>query len=214
MARPDGGSQRDFSNDRTRPRPLLSWIVRLFGIAVAGGSLGLYLTYLAIRPVSGFGAVAIGPWSTRPNIGTDEIDPYARAMLAVSGELPLGTAEGLSFVARTESSGSPLTGGCDYRITGNMPRARYWTLALNSPRGEIVANIAGRYAFTSAEILRSADGPFEIIASRRARAGNWLPIGRDAPFVLVLRLYDTAIDTRSVVPEDLDMPRIEKLECR
>jgi hypothetical protein len=192
----------------------LAFVARLTAVVVVGSLLGSLFTYLAIQPVTGFGVVAVGPWTFRPKIGAAAIDPYARAMLARSGELPLGAAEGLSFLAQSDSSGILFDAGCDYRVTGAIPRARYWTLSLNSVEGDLVANAAERYGFTSAEILRSAGGGFEIFVSRQARAGNWLPIGHNASFVLVLRLYDTTIDTRSAVPDAAGMPRIEKMHCR
>ena len=40
-------------------------------------------------------------------------------------------------------------------------------------------------------MVRDQDGRFDVIASARARSGNWLPIAGDAPFQLMLRLYDT-----------------------
>lgn len=209
-----GKARRASAGDVSHQRPRVAFVVRLTAVVVVGSLLGVLVTYLAIQPVTGFGVVAVGPWTFRPKIGTAEIDPYARAMLARTGELPLGVAEGSSFLAQSDSSGMRFDPGCDYRVTGTIPRARYWTLSLNSGEGDLVANPADRYGFTSAEILRSASGDFEIIVSRYARAGNWLPIGRTAGFVLVLRLYDTAIDTRSAVPDAAEMPRIEKKHCR
>lgn len=218
MIEPDGGvagpTQRSSVRDRSGLRPCLTHIGRILTVCVVGSLIGLTFTYLAIVRGMGFGVVAAGPWTYRPHIGTMEIDPFSRAVLAHSGELPLGPAEGLTFLARSDSTGAPLVPGCDYLVTGNIPRARYWTLSLQSAEGDLIANASGRYGFTSAEILRSAGGGFEIIVARQARAGNWLPIGSDARFTLVLRLYDTEIDTRSTPPGATDMPRIEKLRCR
>lgn len=207
-------SWRDLVRDRRQPRPFITFLVRVLAVCVGGSLIGLFLTYLAIEHGMGFGIVEVGPWTYRPRIGTTEIDPYARAMLARTGELPLGAAEGVTFIARADSSGAPFDPGCDYVVTGSIPRARYWTLSLQSPEGELVANTARRYGFTSAEILREAGGGFAIVVAPRARAGNWLPIGNDDWFVLVLRLYDVAIDTRTAPPRASDMPRIEKLICR
>lgn len=197
-----------------RPRPRLVFLGKVLLACVGGSLLGLGLTCLAIQRGTGFGEVGAGPWKAYPSTGTTESDPYLRAMLAISGELPLGTAEGLSFTARTDSSGAPLHARCDYIVSGRTPRARYWTLALQSPDGRLVANAAERYGFTSAEILRSADGSFEVAVSREVRPGNWLPIGDDAAFVLVLRLYDTEIDTRAAPLEASRWPQIVAGRCR
>ena len=50
-----------------------------------------------------------------------------------------------------------------------------------------------RHGFTSQEIIRRADGSFDIMIGPRARPGNWLPTGGVERYVLVLRLYDTPI---------------------
>lgn len=207
-------TRRPSVRDRRDPRSSLAFARRILAVCIGGSLLGLALTYLAVERGTCVGTVEAGPWTFRPSIGTTEIDPYTRAMLARSGELPLGTAEGLSFLAGSDSSGAPFDPGCDYIVTGSIPRARYWTLSLHSAEGELVANAADRYGFTSADILRSADGGFEIVASRQARPGNWLPIGTQARFVLVLRLYDTELDTRSRPLDAVAMPRIVKLRCR
>jgi hypothetical protein len=199
---------------RERRMPILAFIGRVLVVGIGGGGLGLLLAALATGPGTGIGTSAVGPWIFRPQIGTTEIDPYARASLARSGALPLGAAEGLSFFARGDSSGNLFDPACDYRVTGNVPRARNWTLTLYADDGALVANAANRHGFTSAEILRSAGGGFEIVVSRHARPGNWLPAGDDARFVLVLRLYDTELDTSSKPLDATAMPRIEKLNCR
>jgi hypothetical protein len=199
---------------RSRVGALLAAIGRVVIVGVGGSVLGLALTALTLEHRSGVGTVEAGPWTFRPATGTTEVDPYSRAILARSGELPQGAAEGAVFRAWGDSAGASLDPGCDYRVTGNVPRARFWTLALNSAEGEVVANAADRYGFTSAEILRSADGGFEIVASRNARPGNWLPIGIATRLVLVLRLYDSELDMRSRPLDAAALPRIEKLRCR
>jgi hypothetical protein len=211
---PSGRTQTSRAPEWSAAKSILAWIGRILAVCIGGGLLGLLLTFLAIERGTGVGTVEAGPWTYRPSIGTTEIDPYARAMLARSGELPQGNAEGLSFSARRDSSGAPFDPACDYIVTGNAPRARYWTLSLQSAEGDLVANPAGRYGFTSAEILRSADGGFAIIVSRQARPGNWLPTGNAARFALVLRLYDTELDTRSEPLDAAAMPEITKVRCR
>ncbi len=174
-------------------RAVLAILGKFLLVACVGAFLGLSVTYLAIERGAGFNAVAAGPWVAYPKTGTDTVDPYARAMLAHSGEMPLGASEGLSFVARADSAGAAFDPACDYRFSGATPPARYWTLTLLSPEGFLVANKAQRNGFTSAEILRAADGGFAIAIARRARPGNWLPNGEAGKFILVLRLYDTEV---------------------
>lgn len=182
-------------------------------VLIAGTLLGLATTnYVLTRGVS-FDEVRAGPWIRWPKSGALEIDPYAHAMLSRTGEVPLGSGEGLSFLARRDSTGAPLDAKCDYVVHGAIPPARYWTLALYTPAGSLVDNAAKRFDFTSSEVLRSADGNFEIAVSRQARPGNWLPIGNVAAFTLALRLYDTLFDFGMAKVEAAALPQIDKGRC-
>ena len=77
----------------------------LFALAVAA-LVGLGTTWLALTRGTAFGAVAIGAWTAWPKTGTRDIDPYARAAIARSGELPVGSGDGVAFFARTDDNGT------------------------------------------------------------------------------------------------------------
>jgi len=185
----------------------------LFAV-ILGLALGLGFTFFAVERGLGFGTLNLGPWTTWPKNGTTEIDPYARAITARSGEIPLGSAEGLAFIARTDSDGAPLESRCDYMFAGTMPEARFWTLTLLSPSGFLVENKAARYGFTSADILRRADGAFEIGMARAARAGNWLPIGTVDRFILALRIYDSPLASAAATIDPANLPKLSRQSCR
>ncbi len=146
-----------------------------------------------------FGALTLGSWVAWPYNGTQDIDPYAHAAIARSGELPIGSGDGVAFFARNDDTGVPLDGRCETIISGVTPGARYWTVTLYDAEGQLVANSANRYGFTSQEIVRNADGSFDIIIGPRPRPGNWLPSGASGRYLLLIRLYDTpvGIATRS-----------------
>ncbi len=180
---------------------------------LAGTALGLAVTYYVLGAGIRFDEVRVGPWTRWPQSGSMDIDPYAHAMLARSAEMPLGTAEGLSFFAWTDSAGAALRASCDYVVSGPIPSTRYWTLSLYSPNGSLIDNPARRFGFTSAEILRAADGSFEITIARNARPGNWLPVGNISHFALVLRLYDTLVDFGLSSFESTALPHIVKGHC-
>lgn len=180
----------------------------------AGVLLGLVITFAMLEHGFGFDAVRAGPWIGYPKNGAPDLDPYARALLAHSGEMPLGASEGLSFVARGDSSGAAFDPACDYLLKGEPPLARYWTLTLLSPTGFLIANAADRHGFTSSEILRSADGGFEITLSRFARPGNWLPIGDAAKFILVLRLYETELSAATTAFDATELPSLVRGICQ
>lgn len=185
---------------------------RAAAVLVCGLGLGLIATVLSLGWGYGFNAMRAGPWTAWPQIGGMSIDPYARAVIARTGEAPLGLDQGVAFVAHDDSSGAPLDGGCEYLVKDPSPSARFWTLGLASPEGALIANPTGRYSFTSADILRNEGGGFRVAISREARPGNWLSPGKAREFVLVLRLYDTSLDSDSH-PDAAAFPKIEKLDC-
>ncbi|MBC7579896.1 DUF1214 domain-containing protein [Tardiphaga sp.] len=175
--------------------------------------VGLGLTWTTATRGTDLGTLTIGAWTARPRTGTSEIDPYARAAIARSGELPVGTGDGVGFTATTDDRKKALDGRCDIVVSGVTPPARFWTLTLYDTRGRLVPNALQRYGFTSQEIVRGADGAFEVRIASRARAGNWLPTGALERYVLMLRLYDTPVGVATRTQRDAPMPAITTVGC-
>lgn len=184
----------------------------LFALIIAG-AVGLGLTYFALTRGAAFGALTIGSWTAWPKTGTADADPYARASIARTGQLPVALGDGVSFTAKNDDTGKPLDGRCDVVLSGVTPAARFWTLSLYNNDGELIANSVDRYGFSSQEILRRADGSFEITVSPRANSGNWLPTGGIDHYTLVLRLYDTAVGVATKAGREVPMPAIETRSC-
>ena len=187
-------------------------LILLIALGIATG-VGLGATWTTSTRGVSFGAVSIGPWTAWPRTGTSDIDPYARAAVARSGELPIGSGDGVAFIARTDDKERQLDGRCDVTVSGITPAARFWTLTLYDPQGNLVSNSLQRYGFTSQEIVRSADGAFEIRIAPRSRAGNWLPTGGIDRYVLMLRLYDTPVGVSTRSQKDAPMPAIATTGC-
>lgn len=190
--------------------------MRLFPLALvlaASVALGLGATYEAVTRTRGLDTVRLGPWEGWPRSGTVQADPYARAVFARSGELPLELADGLLFLASNDSTGAPLDGRCDIRIIGTLPQSRLWTITLTDEDGHLIANDARRHGFTSAETVYRDDGEIDIVLSPRARAGNWIPSGARGRVRVALRLYDAPFSFSSGGQEGADMPRIVTERC-
>ena len=188
-----------------------------FASAVAAGIclaliLGIGSAWLAVRSPAPVDAITIGPWQAWPNAGTDAVDPYSHARLARTGEIPLGSGEGLALFAQNDNRGETLNPYCDYRIVGLTPPARLWTLAIEGEDGRALATRDDPHALGSDAVLRASDGSFAISVGRKAAPGNWLSSENVGRFRLVMRLYDTT--ARSVSGIDrLVMPRIELTRC-
>jgi hypothetical protein len=184
----------------------------LFAFAIAAG-VGLGATWLSLSRGVAFGALNIGAWTAFPKTGTPGIDPYARAVIARSGELPIGVGDGVAFYATADDQGKAFDGRCDVDIAGITPTARFWTLTLYDREGKLVPNAVNRYGFTSQEILRNGDGSFNIRVGPRARYGNWLPTGGVERYVLVLRFYDTPVGVATRAEREAPMPAVTLREC-
>jgi hypothetical protein len=179
-------------------------------IAIA---VGLGSAFLVLDRSVAVGSTVIGAWNVQPASGVLQSNPYVAAATATAIDLPLGTAEGLTFVAFGDDAGEPLAGQCDYVLTGQTLLTRLWTLVLYDGDGRLIANPSGRTSVHSREILRSGNGGFTVAVSTAPQSGNWLPAPPAGAFRLVLRLYETPLTT-TILPADLPLPRIVRGDCR
>lgn len=179
-------------------------------IAFAGGILS---TLSLLDATVGFGAIKLGPWQAFPDAQTAAADPYAKAHRAKSGKLLYGSAEGLSFQADTDDRGERLVASCSYRLSGQTPIARAWTLYVARPDGRTIGATTGLpMAINSWTVLRRDDSSFAVDFSRTAVPGNWLALPAAGSFRLVLTLFDTPTAGSSGLL-DLAMPSLQKTGC-
>lgn len=184
----------------------------LFALVVAA-AVGLGATYFALTRGAAFSPLTIGSWTAWPKTGTVDADPYAQASIARSGRLPTALGDGVAFTSSTDDKGRVLDGRCTVVLSGVTPPARFWTLTLYNLDGELVANSLNRFGFTSQEIVRHADGSFEIVMAPRANPGNWLPTGGIERYQLLLRLYDTAVGVSTKAGREVPMPAVTVRSC-
>ncbi len=180
---------------------------------LVAAAIGLGATWFTLTRGVAFGSLSIGAWKAWPKTGSQQIDPYAHAGIARSGELPIGVGDGVAFFARTDDAGDEFDGRCSFTMSGMTPPARYWTVTLYDVEGRPVANATDRHGFTSEEIVREGNGRFSIEVAPQARPGNWLPTGGIERFVLVWRLYDTPIGVASRTMKDGPMPAVVRKGC-
>jgi len=187
--------------------------IKILLVAAVGLGVGLLASVYALSRPSPFDLVRLGAWGVVAHSGSVEADPYTRANLERSGEIPLAIGEGLQLIARVDDDGRRLDARCVYQVGSRVPSARYWTVSLIDPNGWPIDNLAERYGFRSSEILRAANGEFGITVAATAQPGNWLPIGAPGPFALALRLYDTPLGATATAIDRSSVPRVQRLRC-
>jgi hypothetical protein len=179
-------------------------------IAIGGGAWSLRY---ALDHGFGMETLTVGPWQANPDLGTPDASAYAKAVVARRGELPLGRAEGLAFHASEDSSGKALERNCSYRIAGQLPAARFWTLHAADPQMRPLPETGLRQAaLQSMAVLHDTDDAVVVTASAHPTPGNWLPLSGAGRMILVLALYDTPIASSTEISRVL-LPRISRLGC-
>lgn len=188
-------------------------VLTILALAIAiGGGAGS--VWMMLQSEERFDAVSIGHWTAHPDRGTTAANPYSRAAFARQPQLALGTAEGIVFETREDSAGRTLRAACSYRLSGPFPAARFWTLHARWLDGSLAETAKSNRmpALHSRSLLRNEDGSASIAVSSRPASGNWLAIGDNGPFELILTLYDAAITSSSSL-SDLEMPALELTAC-
>ena len=179
-------------------------------IAVGGGTMS---AWYAVNRFDGFGALTIGRWTAHPEAGTPLSDPYAKARAAREGAFPLGSTEGLAFYAYSDGQGKTLDRRCSYKVEGNSPNSRFWTLY--AADRTLVALDPGQNrlpAIHSRQIFRKQDGQFIVNVSAKAQPGNWLAITGRGRMVHVMTLYDTPVGGNSGLV-DMKFPSVTRTGC-
>lgn len=107
--------------------------------------------------------------------------------------------EAIYPLARVDASGSALDGRHVYRIhfaAGLYPPVgAFWSVTAYDDKGRMMPNAAARYSIgdRSPGLVHDADGGLTVLVAAALPPGvpapNWLPVDRDRPFYLMLRLY-------------------------
>lgn len=190
----------------------MKFLVSLFAAIAVAVVTGLGSVWLAVGEGLLLKPQRFGIWSAWLGAGQARPDPYSRAVVARTGQVPLGPGEAIVLFAARDDAGRPITGGCDYHLVGTIPDVRLWTLEVVDGAGAVAANPTGRYALTSQEVVAPASGPTEITLAPRARPGNWLPIAGSGALTVILRLYDPqGLDAATLAT--LALPGLKPMGC-
>ncbi len=196
----------------TTARPAFNVFLVLYALAfglIAGLGSALWIVK---RPYP-VGRAEARAWVAWPQLGASDVDPYSRAILSRSGDIPIGLGEGFPMTATVDDSNRPLEARCTYRLAGQTPAARFWTLTLYGEDGQIIENAQERGSFTSAEIVRDETGRFDIVLARQPEPGNWLQMPKEGRVKVVLRLYDTPLSASLVRLDPAILPSVTREGC-
>ncbi|MET0439694.1 MAG: DUF1214 domain-containing protein [Devosia sp.] len=186
-------------------------LLLLVSIAIALAT-GFGLSYYALTDGRLFGAAQIGPWISWPDLGSSAPNPYSRGHLTREAALQLGRAEGLKFVATTDSAGDALDLSCAYTLLGHVPVSSFWTLVAVDGEGVNLAAPGTDLALRSSEIARTNTGAMVIQVGKTLAPGNWLELAGSGAFSLELTLYDTTAFSGFGSDNDT-MPTITRGAC-
>ena len=145
-----------------------------------------------------------GAWQTLQALGHPDADPYTKGYLQLDARMVLGGGEGATYIASRTDDGKPLSPLCSYRLTGEMPLARLFTLHAVDGRGTVLVPPAPLPGALHSDALLLSGKTYVIEVSAQARPGNWLAVRSFAPFLLVMQHYDVAV----VSDQAIQRPRL------
>lgn len=177
--------------------------------------LGLGLTAIALSTGSGLAAKRQNGWISWEQAGHINADPYTRAFIAKTGQLPIPGQIANTYYALSDNAYRRLHTSCTYRVESPAVAARWWSIAAYNHDGLIFSNDLNRYSFNASNSLIHFDGSFRIYLSQTPSPENWIPLGNSGPFILVFRLYRAELteDKISESSDKLTLPIIKRVSC-
>jgi hypothetical protein len=150
--------------------------------------------WMVMHPPSSHG-IAIGPWRTSTDVGSENAGMYLRANIAVTGLFALNKSEAVYFFAATDDSGQPLRAKCTYAVEGKPVAARWWSITAYADDNFLIPNSANRFSFNMGNLETGAEGTFKLITGPTEQTGHWLPTRSGAGgFNLTFRIYNPSPD--------------------
>lgn len=194
---PRGESPRSGNSNpepwRHAARELAALLTRLIGTAIAVTvvmTAGIWTSRTMIARGYEVSTDTYGAWRHWRSEGRADADPYTRAHLSGSGMLRISSDSAGIFEASIDDGGARLHSSCNYVIEGSDMGRLWWSLTVYNTAGELIANDANRYAFTSDTAALNPDGSFLITLGRDARPGNWLPTSGAGRLILNFTILD------------------------
>lgn len=153
-----------------------------------------------------------GPWMRLAHINSAQKDPYSRAFQHVSSQFPIGDAEGRIYVAAKDDDGQLFDPSCHYKVEGNIPAARLFTLHAETTGGQLIIADAPFESAMHSDHMLFRGNTFAVSVSATVQPDNWLTLQTNAPFNLVLTYYDVAV-INDDTGNSTSLPGIVKQGC-
>jgi len=98
-----------------------------------------------------------------------------------------------------------IAGDRDYRICGNRGSVPYLSFGTKANRFALDGGMVSTGELEDTKMHFEAEGSFEIIVSRTAQGGNWLPMSDDTSFLLVRQTF---LDRAAERPASITIERL------
>lgn len=192
----------------------MTFFLRFVTFILVAVLIGLGLTSISLSTGSGIAAQRHGGWKSWKNAGHINADPYTRAYIAKTGQLPLPPQIAQTYFSLYDNAHRRLHTSCTYIVESPAVRAKWWTLAAYNYNGQIFKNKYKRYSFNTGSAMLKLDGGFRVHLSETTQPENWLPMSDQGPFVLVYRLYRKELtDEQASAQNDVPLPLIKRVSC-
>jgi hypothetical protein len=203
---------------KSAARDIAAMLARLIGSAAAVAfvlTAGLWSSRTMINRGSDISVSTFGSWKQWHHEGRHDADPYTRAHLSNSGTLRISSDSAGIFDASIDSLGARLHSSCDYVVEGSSMGKLWWSISVFNSTGDLIANDANRYTFTSDTAALNPDGSFIITLGRDARPGNWLPTSAAGRLILNFTILDpsTGLSDDARVERNKLLPVIRREAC-
>jgi hypothetical protein len=177
--------------------------------------LGIGTSWYMIEQGSRVSVTTRGSWHLWHSAGRVDADPYTRARFARQGSLASPADLMTTYEARRDEEGQRLHSSCDYVMDGVDVPGAWWSLTAFDERGQLIANPAERYSYSSATVALSADNTYLITVSRESRPGNWLPTSGAGRLVLIFSVAALQPVAKGGPPLGISqLPSIRRVSCR
>jgi hypothetical protein len=183
--------------------------VALYCCAVA---VGIGSAWVVLRKVTwSHTVVQVGAWTGSTLTGSPDADIYTRARVALGGLLALGRDETMYYIATQDDAGRPLRSHCTYRVEGQPPTARWWSITAYADDYFLFDAPNKQYSLNGTTAQLDNRGQFVLSTGPAAQPGiHWLPTPGNRGVVLTLRLYNPTPDLQAA-PSKLQAPRVNAI---